>query len=142
MASIRKEILIDATPEQVWAAIRDVGAVHRRLLPGYVVDVRLEDDIRILTFPGGSVARELIVDVDDESRRLAYAVVEGRMALQHHHASFQVFAEGARRTRLVWITDLLPNEFTAETRARVERGAAVMKETLENHARQASAGGD
>jgi len=38
MASIRKEILIDAPPEDVWAAVRDVGAVHRRLAPGFVVD--------------------------------------------------------------------------------------------------------
>lgn len=131
MASIHKEILIEATPEQVWAAVRDVGAVHRRLLPGYVVDVRLDEDARILTFPNGAVARELIVDVDDEARRLAYTVVEGRMPLLHHHASFQVFAEGEGRSRLVWITDLLPNEFSAEIRVRVERGAAVMKQTLE-----------
>jgi Fe-S cluster assembly scaffold protein SufB len=120
----------------VWAAVRDVGAVHRRLLPGYVVEVRLDADTRILTFPSGAVVRELIVDVDDESRRLAYSVVEGRMPLLHHHASFQVFAESDSRSRLVWITDLLPNEFSAEVRMRVERGAAVMKQTLEDQARQ------
>ena len=31
MASIRKEILVNAPPEQVWDAVRDVGAVHQRL---------------------------------------------------------------------------------------------------------------
>jgi hypothetical protein len=30
MASIRKEILIEARAENVWAAVRDVGALHRR----------------------------------------------------------------------------------------------------------------
>ncbi len=134
VASIRKELVIEAAPEQVWAAVRDVGAVHRRLIPGHVVDTRLDGDTRVLTFPGGGEARELIVAVDDEARRLAYAVVEGRMPLLHHHASFQVFAEGERRTRLVWITDFLPHELAPEIHLRVERGAIVMKQTLEAEA--------
>ena len=70
--------------------------------------------------------------IDDEARRLAYTVVEGRMPLIHHHATFEVFPEGANQTRLVWITDFLPHTFAAEIRARVERGAAVMKQALEN----------
>jgi hypothetical protein len=68
------------------------------------------------------VVRALIVDVDDETRRLAYAVVEGRLPLVHHHASFQVFAEGESRSRLVWITDVLPHELAVGIRLRVERG--------------------
>jgi Polyketide cyclase / dehydrase and lipid transport len=134
-STIRQEIVIEAAPEHVWAAVRDVGAVHRRLVPGHVVDTRLDGDTRILTFPSGGVGRELIVGVDDEARRLAYAVVEGRMPLVHHHASFQVFGEGASRRRLVWITDVLPHELAAEIRLRVERGAIVMKQTLEAEAR-------
>src|SRR3954463_6702758 len=38
MASIHKDIPIDAEPAQVWAAVRDFGAVHRRLAPGFVLD--------------------------------------------------------------------------------------------------------
>lgn len=134
MASIRKDIVIEVAPAQVWAAVRDVGAVHRRLVPGLAVATRLDGESRFLTFPSGAVVRELIVDVDDDARRLAYAVVEGRMPLAHHHASFQVFAEGEGRSRLVWITDVLPNELAAEIRLHVERGAAVMKQALEEAA--------
>jgi hypothetical protein len=136
MASIRKEILVNATPEQVWNAVRDVGAVHRRLTPGLVLNAQLEGDTRILSFPDGGMARELIVAVDDDARRLAYAVVEGRMPLIHHHATFQVLPEGESQTRLVWTTDFLPHTFAAEIRARVERGAMVMKLALEHDARQ------
>jgi Polyketide cyclase / dehydrase and lipid transport len=57
MASIRKEILIDAPPEHVWDAIRDFGAVHERLVPGFVVDSRLDGDDRIVTFFSGAVQR-------------------------------------------------------------------------------------
>jgi len=138
VASIRKETLIEARPEQVRAALRDVGAVHHRLLPGYVVDTQLDGDIRILIFPSGGVVRELIVAIDDDAWRLAYAVIEGRMPLVHHHASFQVFAEGASRSRLVWITDVLPHALAAEIRLRVERGADIMKQTLEEEAARAN----
>jgi uncharacterized protein YndB with AHSA1/START domain len=60
MASIRHEIVIDASPERVWDVLRDVGAVHQRLLPGRVTDSRIEGDERFLTFPDGHVIRELI----------------------------------------------------------------------------------
>ena len=129
MASIHKEILINASPEDVWAAIRDVGAVHMRLTPGILVAARLEGDARVVTFDSGAVVRELIVDIDDEARRFAYAAVGGRTT--HHNASMQVFAEGENRSRLVWITDLLPNEGAPAIQELVERGAATMKQTLE-----------
>ena len=132
MASIYKEILIDAHPKDVWAAIRDVGAVHQRLVPGIVVDARFDGEARVVTFANGMVVRELIVTIDDEVRRFAYASVGGQAI--HHNASIQVFAEGEDRTRLVWITDVLPNKLAAPIGALVEQGAAVMKQTLERQA--------
>lgn len=129
MASIRKEIVIEATVDAVWAAVRDVGAVHRRLVPGMVADVRLEGNARVIMFANGKSVRELIVDIDDASRRVAYAAVGGLAT--HHNASMQVFAEGAR-SRLVWITDVLPNEIAGPVRALIEQGAGIMKRTLES----------
>ena len=134
MASIRKEILIEARPENVWAVVRDVGAVHQRLVPGVLVDARLDGDARVVTFASGAVARELLVDVDDEARRFAYAVVEGPLRATHHNASMQVFAEGSGRSRLVWITDVLPNDLAASISTLVEQGSAAMKQTLEKEA--------
>src|SRR6266702_893667 len=60
MASIHKYIPIDAHPDEVWDAVRDFGAVHRRLVPGFVLDARLDGDARIVTFANGTVARELL----------------------------------------------------------------------------------
>jgi carbon monoxide dehydrogenase subunit G len=130
MASIRREILIEARPEAVWDAVRDVGAVHERLAPGFVVDTRLEDGARIVTFASGLVARELIVDVDDAARKLVWAVV-GSPRLTHHNASMQVFADGERRSRVVWIADLLPNEIAGYIAGLIEQGLGTMKKTLE-----------
>jgi hypothetical protein len=96
--------LVDTSPEWAWDAIRDVGAVHKRLAPGFVVDTRLEDGARIVTFATGLVARERIVDVDDHTRRLAWAVVQSKR-LTHHNASLQVLADGEAHSRIVWIAD-------------------------------------
>jgi carbon monoxide dehydrogenase subunit G len=130
MASIHTEILIDSPAERVWDAVRDVGAVHTRLAPGFVADTRLEGDARVVTFGNGLVARELIVDVDDPARRVVWAVV-GSARLTHHNASLQVFDSGGGRSRVVWIADLLPNEVAGDIRGLIEQGMAVMKKTLE-----------
>ena len=130
MASIRKEILIDAPVEHVWDAVRDVGAVHKRLGPGFLTNTVMEGHARVVTFANGLVARELIVDVDDEARRFVWAVV-GSARLTHHNASMQVFADGQGGSRLVWIADLLPDEAARDIGSLIDQAAAVIKPTLE-----------
>jgi len=122
------------TVEQVWAAVRDVGAVHKRLAPGFAVDTRLDADARVVTFANGLVVRELIVDIDDEARRLAWAAVGGR--LTHHNASMQVFADTEGRSQVVWIADLLPNELAGYVGTLIDQGLAAMKPTLEGRTRE------
>jgi uncharacterized protein YndB with AHSA1/START domain len=132
VASVRCEIVITAPPELVWDVLRDVGAVHQRLLPGRVIATRIEGDQRFLTFPDGHVVRELIVTVDDDAQRLVYSVVQGaRPPARYHHASFEVRPEGAHAARLIWTTDVLPPALADLIRARMERGAAEMKEAIE-----------
>ena len=135
LPTIRKEIWIDASPEHVWDAVGDVGAVHTRLVPGYTENTSMNGHERTLYLPNGGMTREYIVSIDDEARRMAYAVVEGRMPLLHHHASFQVFPRDEGGTRLVWITDFLPADLAPEIQARIHRGAEVMKETIEAEAK-------
>jgi hypothetical protein len=129
MASIHKEVVIDAPAEHIWDAVRDVGAIHTRLATGFVLDTRLEGDSRLVTFEGGTVVRERIVEVDDRARRLAYSVVEWRAT--HHNASIQVFPDGDGRSRIVWIADLLPDDLADLVAGLMERGGAAMKRTLE-----------
>jgi len=129
MASIRREMQVAAGAAQIWDAVRDVGEIHRRLVPGFVTDCRLEGDARIVTFGNGIVARELIVDLDDEARRLVWSASGGR--LSHHNASLQVFAEDVAHSRLVWIADLLPNAMAQPIAAMIDEGMRAMKRTLE-----------
>ncbi|MBD8899029.1 SRPBCC family protein [Rhodanobacter sp. DHG33] len=129
MASIHREIRLDADPADVWAAISAIGAPHERLVPGVLVDTQMDGDARVVTFANGLVVRELIVTLDHDARRFVYASVGGRAT--HHNASFQVFADGAQRTRLVWITDVLPDELAGPIGQNVELGIAAIKQTLE-----------
>ncbi|WP_394846163.1 SRPBCC family protein [Pendulispora brunnea] len=131
MASIHREILIQARAETVWDALRDIGAIHTRLAPGLVTNVQLEDggQARMVTFSSGMTVRELIVDVDDAARRVAWSVVGTSMT--HHNASAQVFPDGAHACRFVWIADLLPHEMAPTITRAIEQILADVKVTME-----------
>jgi uncharacterized protein YndB with AHSA1/START domain len=128
VATVRVERTIDAGPEEVWDALRDWGAIHERLVPGFVTAAKLDGEDRIVTFFNGAVVRELLVDVDEEERRLVWSVVDGPYT--HHNGAAQVFAEGDG-TRFVWTADLLPDEAAAPTAEMMERGVEVLKQTQE-----------
>lgn len=140
MASIRKKISIEAPPAAVWDAIRDVGALHTRLVTGFVTDCRREGGARVVTFANGVVAREVIVDINDTDRRLVWAAEGG--GLTHHNASVQVFPEGSEHSRVVWIADLLPNELAPAVDGMIAQGLAAMKKTLERAAHDRPASGN
>jgi carbon monoxide dehydrogenase subunit G len=129
VASIHKEIEINRDSASVWDAIRDVGAIHKRLVPGFVLDCRLEGDSRIVTFANGTVMRELIVDVDDRTRRHSWSA-RGE-PLIHHNASAQVFPAGDHGCRVVWIADVMPHTAAASMGEMIQQGLNTMKQTLE-----------
>jgi Polyketide cyclase / dehydrase and lipid transport len=132
MATLHKEIHIVARPELIWDAARDIGALHTRLVPGFVVNTQLEGkDARIVTFGNGLVVRELIVSVDDARRRLAWTASGGRTT--HYNAVLEVLADRAG-TRVVWTIDLLPDEMAEPIAAMQESGLTAMKATFERAA--------
>lgn len=130
MATIRKEIEINRSRKDVWDAIRDVGAIHKRLVRGFATDCQLDGDERIVTFANGLVVRELIISVDDDQYRHAWSARSER--LTHHNASVQVFAAGEDQCRVVWLADLMPNEAAEVIDPMIQQGLSAMKRTLEN----------
>jgi len=129
MASIRKEISTKASAGEVWSALRDIGALHTRLVPGFVTHTRLEPGERIVTFANGMVVREPIVDINDQARRLVWSAIGG--LLTHYNASAQVLAESGAHTRVVWIADFLPNVAASAIEAMMDRGMVAMKAALD-----------
>ncbi len=85
-------VTISADALSLVIAVRDFGALHARLVPGFVLDTKLDGEARIVSFANGTVARELLVDCDDTRRRLVYAVISERM--KQHGASVQVNRRG------------------------------------------------
>jgi hypothetical protein len=106
VASIRKERVIEARPDDVWAALRDWGAIHQRLAPGFVVDAQLDGDVRVVRFFNGSVLREQLVDLDDDARPLVWSIVGGPYS--HHNGSAQVLSDSHGRARFVWVATCSP----------------------------------
>ena len=129
MASIYKDIPINAPASAVWDVVRDFGAVHTRFAPGFVTDSKLDGDARIVTFANGTVARERFVSCDEQRQRLVYSIASER--LTQHSASFQVIADGGTRCRIIWITDVLPNEMAPYIESQVELGIAAMQKKLD-----------
>lgn len=132
MASIHREIRLSARAEDVWDAVRDVGNIHERLCPGFVTDCRMDGpDARMVTFGNGMVVKEIIIDLDDKARRVAWTAVGGRTS--HYNASMQVFPEG-EGCRAVWIADLLPNDLAGAIAGMIDQGLAAMQKTLKKKA--------
>jgi hypothetical protein len=137
VASIYRDIRIDVDTEQAWDALRDFGALDKRLATGFVTEARLEGNDRIVTFFNGTVLRERLISVDDDARRLVWSIVDGPYA--HHNGSAQIFCDCDRRTWFVWVADVLPDELAPRTAEMMERGLAAIKHTLESAARTGQA---
>jgi hypothetical protein len=125
MASIHKDISLPAPAAEVWDAVRDFGALHTRLVPGFVLDTRLDGEARTVSFANGTVARELLVDCDDSRQRLVYAAVSERV--KQHSASVQVIADGEARCRLLWTADVLPHDIAPYIGTQMDHAAAAMQ---------------
>jgi hypothetical protein len=101
------------------------------MAPGVVVDCRRDGDHRVVTFANGAVVRELVVDVDDDRRRLAYAVVESALGFTHHHAAMQVLPGATGDDcRLVWVSDLAPDALSWPVADLMDQCAEAVQRTL------------
>lgn len=132
MATLRKEIITHARPDGVWAAIEDTGALHTRLVPGFVTDTRLEPGVRIVTFANGMIVREPIVTIEPAEMRLVWTAESALTS--HYNASVQVFASGEGGSRVVWTADFLPEEAAAAIEPLMAAGMAAMQEALDKMA--------
>jgi len=129
MASIRREIIVKASADEAWAAIADIGALHTRLVPGFVVATTLESNVRVVTFANGATVREPIVSIDAAARRLVWTSEGGRAT--HYNAAVQAFAEPAGGARVVWIVDVLPDSLAPQLVAAMDAGMAAMQGALD-----------
>jgi hypothetical protein len=129
MGTIRSELKTRAPASEVWSAIRDIGALHTRLVPGFVVDTKLEPGARVVTFVNGVTLREPIVTLDDEARRLVWTAEGGRT--RHYNAALQVSELPNGLTSIVWTADFLPDDIRGYLLQAIEAGMAAMQRSLD-----------
>ena len=132
MATVSKEVLIEANAEDVWAVVGDFATGPSRMAPGFVVDTRVEADHRVVTFADGTVVRERLISIDHDTRRIAYSVVGGSVQPDHDNASMRVVAEGEGRCRLVWLRDVLPDALAAPMGAAMAQGLDVTRRAFDD----------
>src|SRR4029079_17871587 len=85
MASIIRQFTLDAPAGTVWDAVADFGALHTRLVPGFVTATAVDGDVRTVTFGNGMVVRERLAGMDPRRGRLAHTKELDRA--QHHAAA-------------------------------------------------------
>ena len=131
MATITKDITVGWSVADVWDALRDFGAVHLRVLPGFVAECETEGNDRVVTFSSGVVLRERLVTLDDVRRRFVYTVAESPLDLVHHQGSVEaVEVPGEKGCRILWTTDFLPEDFAPIVESLMSEGASVMESTF------------
>lgn len=131
MASIILDTPIAVPADTAWAVIADWAAGPSRMAPGWVTDVSIENDHRIVTFANGAVFRERLIGVDPTARRLAYAITGDAVRPDHHNSSMQILPHGPASCRLSWIQDVLPDALAARLQTGMTTSARIIKSTLE-----------
>lgn len=130
MPAIHHGIAINRPADFVWDAVRDVGALHSRLVPGFVVATEMLEDVatptRRVTFGNGAVADEVIVDLDDERRRLAWTI----LGVEHHNG-VMIVRDAEDGALVTWTADVLPAELAERFSPMMAAGLAAMKAHLE-----------
>jgi hypothetical protein len=129
MPTLERQISLDASADRVWDAIRDFGAVHTRVAPGFVVETQLDGDTRVVRFANGTRASERLVTSDDAARRLVYAIANERVS--HYSAAVRVVPQGDGRCLLVWTIDFLPASIEKYVSGQMDDAARAMKPALE-----------
>ena len=133
MATIHIERVIEASADFVWDRLRDFGALHTRVAPGFILDTTVEGDIRTVTFDGGMVLRERLIAIDDTHRRIVYSILAD--LFEHHSASNTVVPEGRDRCRFVWVVDFLPDDPRERIEKMMDVGVDAIKAAMEGAAK-------
>jgi len=108
----------------------DIGALHTRLVRGFVVATELLPGGRRVTFSNGMIVVEPIVSCNDDLRRLVWTAQGGPSGLLHYNGAVQVFAREVGGSRVLWTADVLPHAAAPAIAAMMQEGAIAMSAAL------------
>lgn len=142
VGSMTREVLTTASPDAVWDAVRDIGALHTRLVPGFVVNTELVPGGRRVTFASGRTVEEPIVSCCDSLRRLVWTVRAEGFPFTHYNGCVQVHARAAGGSRVEWTADFLPDSAATILDGLMNAGATAMAQALKTLGGPGTGSGD
>ena len=120
-----RDVAVAAPVGEVWARVRDWGALDR-MVPGVVTGCEVLDSrTRRVRFASGAELVEQIVACDDTARRLVWHI-EGQ-GFDHHNGALTVVADGSG-ARVTWTADMLPDSLAEPLAPLMEAGLAALRQ--------------
>lgn len=129
MATVQKVIDVEASVEDVWDKIANVGSISD--LVGFITESQLNGDVRVCKMADGGILEEKIISVDHALRRVAYCIINSPLDLEFHSASMQVVPKGGSAS-VIWITDLKPDSMAEQFDTIFEEAVPGIRTALEN----------
>ena len=137
MATMRREIWIDRTADDVWAVVGDPLAVTT-WFPGTTA-VEMEGDLRTITLASG-LPLVATVAVHPHLRRFQYRL-QGALPVEEHLTSIDVipgpepggdrFGAGSPRCLVVYSTDVVPHALAPIVDGAVGEALGALKQLME-----------
>jgi len=104
MATVRRHIRINRSPDDVWARIRDAAAL-REWFPG-LVSSDVDGSTRTITTTSGISMPEEIITIDDDLRRFQYRITS---PIESHHLATIDVIEDSGESLVIYSTDISPD---------------------------------
>ena len=110
MAAVSISERIAAPASEVWAAIRDFGAISDWLPVAEASEADGEGvgAVRTLALAGGASARERLEALDDAARSYTYTVIDSTLPMTGYRATITVSEAGPQACMLDWSSTFEP----------------------------------
>ncbi len=129
MTTIRKTIDIKTDIDSVWAKISDIGGISS--LIGFLQDSELSGDGRVCILKDGGKLVESIISVDADLHRVMYSITASPLNMSFHVASMEL-EQTPTGARLIWTTDLQPEQAAEQFKPLMDMACTDMQSTLLN----------
>ena len=127
MKKIRIEKQIKCSVDSLWELFSDV--TRSDWVP-FANEIILENDIRTFKMDGVGEIKEKIIEKDQANKSLTYSVIKSPAPLDHHLAKVTVLEEN-NFAKLVWTSEVEPDEFEKLIADGMESSIEMIKKILE-----------
>lgn len=126
MASATAELTMSATPDAVWAIVRDFHGLAG-WMPG-IESSEADGDDRVLSMMGMSI-RERLVKLDEGAKSITYSIVDGA-PVESHEATITVHAADGG-SRVTWDVTATPDEMAGLMQGIYQQALEPLKQKAE-----------